>query len=273
MIAAALAAGHAPGITGWPEAAPPEQAKRFFTGYERLKERLNAARPDLIIVITPEHWANFFLDTMPPFCLGTGDVFAGPLEDPAFLRIPRTEVPGAPSRARALLEAMSREIDVAFSEELVLDHGSMVPLHFLTPQMNFPVIPLIVNCLAHPMPPLRRCYRMGQVLGAIVRDWPERVALLATGGLSHWPAMLEAGQINSEFDRRFLKMLEQGTVDEYIRYSDEEVETQAGPGAHEIRTWVALTGATTGAKGDVLAYEPVKAWATGCALASLAVPA
>jgi aromatic ring-opening dioxygenase catalytic subunit (LigB family) len=273
MIAAALAAGHAPGITGWPEAAEPEQANRFFTAYERLKERLNAARPDLVIVITPEHWANFFLDKMPPFCLGTGDVFAGPLEDPAFLRIPRTEVPGAPRRAHVLLESMAQEIDLAFSEELILDHGAMVPLHFLAPGMNIPVIPLIVNCLAHPMPPLQRCYRMGQVLGETLRAWPERVALLATGGLSHWPAMLEAGNINVEFDRAFLRLFEEGRSQEFGRHTDAEIETQAGPGAHEIRTWIALAGAVEGAKGEVLAYEPVKAWATGCALASLAVPA
>jgi 2,3-dihydroxyphenylpropionate 1,2-dioxygenase len=271
MITAALAAGHAPGITGWPEAADVEQAKRFFAGYERLKERLEAARPELLIVITPEHWANFFLDKMPPFCLGTGEEFKGPLEDPSFLRVPRTKVLGSPSRARKLFDAMSQEIDLAFSQELILDHGSMVPLHFLTPKMNLPVIPLIVNCLAHPMPPLSRCYRMGQVLGAIVRDWPDRVALLATGGLSHWPAMLEAGKINSEFDRRFLQWLATGSVQEYFRYSDREVEAQAGPGAHEIRTWVALAGAMAGAKGEVLAYEPVKAWATGCAIVSMTV--
>jgi len=271
MIAAALAAGHAPGITGWPEAADPEQAKRFFAGYERLKERLHAARPDLLVVITPEHWANFFLDKMPAFCLGLADEFDGPLEDPAFLRVPKVKVPGAPKRARSLLEAMGEEIDLAFSEELILDHGSMVPLHFLTPEMSLPVIPLIVNCLAHPMPPLHRCYRMGQVLGEIIRGWTERVALLATGGLSHWPAMLEAGKINSEFDRQFLQWLATGSVQEYLWYSDGEVEDQAGPGAHEIRTWVALAGATPGAKGEVLAYEPVKAWATGCALLSMTV--
>ncbi len=271
MIAAALAASHAPGITGWPEAAAPPEAERFFKGYGTLKERLRAARPDLLVVITPEHWANFFLDKMPAFCLGTGEEFLGPLEDAAFLRVPKTKVPGAPRQARALFEAMSQEIDLAFSEELILDHGTMVPLHFLTPQMNLPVIPLIVNCLAHPMPPLKRCYRMGQVLGEIVRGWPERVALLATGGLSHWPAMLEAGKINSEFDRRFLQMLAQGCLDEYIRYSDADVEAQAGPGAHEIRTWVALAAVVAGAKGEVLAYEPVKAWATGCALLNMIV--
>jgi len=205
------------------------------------------------------------------FCIGVGEEFAGPLEDPKFLRVPKTKVPGAPGPARKLLEAMSQEIDLAFSEELILDHGTMVPLHLLTPQMNLPVIPLIVNCLAHPMPPLQRCYRMGRVLGDTVRAWPERVALLATGGLSHWPAMLEAEKINVEFDQEFLRLFEEGKAEEFARNTDAEVESQAGPGAHEIRPWMVLAGALEGKKGKILAYEAVKAWATGCALASMAV--
>jgi aromatic ring-opening dioxygenase catalytic subunit (LigB family) len=164
---------------------------------------------------------------------------------------------------------MSQEIDLAFSEELILDHGTMVPLHLLTPQMNLTVIPLIVNCLAHPMPPLHRCYRMGEVLGETVRAWPERVALLATGGLSHWPAMLEAGRINVEFDQGFLHLFQEGRAKEFGRNTDSEIKSQAGPGAHEIRTWMVLAGALEGKKGEILAYEPVKAWATGCAVASL----
>lgn len=270
-IVAALAASPAPGITGWPESAPPDQTERFFNGYEKLRETLIASRPDLLLVITPEHWANFFLDKMPAFCLGMAQEFAGPLEDPKFLRVPRTKVPGAPGPAQKLFEAMSQEIDLAFSEELILDHGTMVPLHLLTPQMNLPVIPLIVNCLAHPMPPLRRCYRMGGVLGETVRAWPERVALLATRGLSHWPAMLEAGKINFEFDQEFLRLFEEGRAKEFVRSTDTEVERQAGPGAHEIRPWIVLAGALEGMKGKILAYEPVKAWATGCAVASMAV--
>jgi aromatic ring-opening dioxygenase catalytic subunit (LigB family) len=271
-IVAALAAGHAPGITGWPESAPPDQTERFFQGYEKLRKTLIAARPEMLVVVTPEHWANFFLDKMPAFCLGIGQEFAGPLEDPKFLRVPRTKVPGAPTSARKLFEAMSGEIDLAFSEELILDHGTMVPLHLLTPQMNLPVIPLIVNCLAHPMPPLERCYRMGRVLGEAVRSWPERVALLATGGLSHWPAMLEAGTINVEFDQGFLRLFKEGRAREFMRNTDAEVESQAGPGAHEIRCWMALAGALEGAKGEIFAYEPVKPWATGCAVASLELP-
>jgi len=267
-IVAALAASHAPGITGWPESAPPDQAGRFLKAFEGLGERLSASRPDVLIVLTPEHWVNFFLNNMPAFCVGIGDSFAGPAEEPAWLKVPRVTIPGAPKQARALFREMSREIDLAFSEELALDHGAMVPLHFLAPQMDLPVIPIFINCLTHPLPPLQRCHRMGQVLGELVRAWPERVALIATGGLSHWPGMPQAGKINVEFDLRFLQAITEGRSEEFARYADEAIEAEAGPGAHEIRTWLAVAAAVRGMKGEVFAYEAVQAWATGCAIAA-----
>jgi len=265
-LVAAFAASHTPGITAWTEHAQPDRADRFFKGYEALKARLEASRPDLLVVITPEHWVNFFLDNMPPFCLGIGESFEGPAED--WLRIPKSAVKGAPKHARALFEAMSHEIDLSFSEEIILDHGSMIPLSLITPRMDIPVIPLFINCLTRPMPPLGRSLRMGQVLGDVVRAWPERVGLIATGGISHWPAMPEAGKINEEFDHRFLQAITTGRGEEFTRYSDDEIEAEAGPGAYEIRTWLAVAGAVPGGKGEVLAYEPIPAWATGCGIAA-----
>lgn len=265
-LVAAFAASHAPGITGWPERAPVEQVERFLAGYQELSDRLRAARPELMIVISPEHWANFFLDNMPAFCMGLAAGFEGPFEDPAWLKVPKTTHRGAPKRARDLYEAVSAEMDLSFTEELCLDHGIMVPLHLLKPPRDIPIIPVIVNCLAHPMPPLSRAQRLGQKVGEVVEKWPERVALLATGGISHWPAMPQAGRINSDFDHEFLDAITECKAEKFSRLGDKEIEAKAGPGAHEIRTWLALAGAVGPVKGEVLAYEAVTAWATGCAV-------
>ncbi len=69
-IVFACAASHAPGMTAWTEAAPKEQAENFLGSYRRLGERLAAAQPDVIVALTVEHWANFFLNSMPTFCIG-----------------------------------------------------------------------------------------------------------------------------------------------------------------------------------------------------------
>lgn len=59
-IVFACAASHAPGMTAWPEAAPKEQVDRFLANYRKLGAMLAATKPDALVAITVEHWANFF---------------------------------------------------------------------------------------------------------------------------------------------------------------------------------------------------------------------
>ena len=107
-----------------------------------------------------------------------------------------------------------------------------------------------------------------QWLRTMYRRWPHnrRVALLGTGGLSHWVGPPETGKINEEFDRWFLDRLIGAGVPEiisrYARYED--LEAVAGNGGHEIRDWLAVAGAMpAGMRACLLAYEPLKAWSTG----------
>src|SRR5262249_53334613 len=148
-----------------------------------------------------------------------------------------------------------------------LDHGVMVPLHLLG--TTLPVVPIIVNCLAGLPAPLHRCYALGVAIRRTVDGWPERVAILGTGGLSHWPAMPESGRIGLDFDRRFIEAFVGGRIDTFLHYPREVLEAEAGPGGHEIRTWIAVAAAAGNARGSLLAYQPVPAWSTGCAVAAL----
>ena len=91
-IVFACAASHAPGMTAWTEAAPQEQSERFLGNYRRLGERLVAAKPDAIVALTVEHWANFFLNSMPTFCIGRAGHYDGPIEE--WLRLPKARISG-----------------------------------------------------------------------------------------------------------------------------------------------------------------------------------
>jgi 2,3-dihydroxyphenylpropionate 1,2-dioxygenase len=270
-LAFAAAAVHAPGITGRPQMATEQQRSVFFPAYQRLRERLEQARLDALVIVTAEHWTNFFMDNMPAFCIGLAEGYPGPSEDEPFLKIPKTRVPGAARLARALATAVSDEVDIAHSEELVFDHGFMVPLHHLTPQMDLPVVPIVVNTLAPPRPALKRCYVLGRSLRRAIDARPERIGLLAAGGLSHWPAVPESGKINVEWDRAFLEDFLAHRRDAMTRYSEDEIERDAGPGGHEIRAWIVVSAATEGAQGETLCFEPIPAFAiTGC-IATMAV--
>ena len=270
-LAFAAAAVHAPGITGRRQNATEQQRSAFFPAYDRLRQRLEAARLDALVIISAEHFTNFFMDNMPAFCFGLAEDYPGPAEDEPFLKIAKTRVPGAAPLARALATAVSEEVDIAHSEELVLDHGFMVPLHLLTPRMNVPIVPIIVNCLAAPRPALKRCYALGRSLRAAIDAQPGRIGLLAAGGLSHWPAVPESGKLNVGWDRAFLEDFLAHRRDALTRYSEEEIERDAGPGGHEVRAWIVVSAATEGAPGETLCFEPIPAYAiTGC-IATMAV--
>jgi len=93
-----------------------------------------------------------------------------------------------------------------------------------------------------------------------------RIAVIATGGLSHWPGEAKHGKINIPFDKKFLDTLTGSDRGRLTEYSHDEINREAGSGGHEIRTWIALAGAVQNWQAELLAYEPVVPWATGCGL-------
>jgi len=264
-IVFAGAASHAPGMTAWTEAAPKEQAETFLGSYRRLGERLALSKPDAIVALTVEHWANFFLNSMPAFCIGRAAHYDGPIEE--WLRIPKARVPGDANLSIEIIEAcLDAGFDPAFSDELLFDHATFLPLHFLNPQMAVPVVPIIINTLTPPMPTAKRCFALGQFLGKMLQRHTKRIALIATGGLSHWPGEAQHGKINVPFDKQFLETLISGERTKLTEYTHDEISVGGGSGGHEIRTWIALAGAVQSWKAELLAYEPVVPWATGCGL-------
>ncbi|HWO42490.1 MAG TPA: extradiol ring-cleavage dioxygenase [Candidatus Eisenbacteria bacterium] len=269
-IVFACAASHAPGITAWTEAAPREQAEKVLGAYRRLAALIEAAKPDALVAITVEHWANFFLDHMPAFCIGRAPHYEGPIEE--WLRIPKTRVRGDVDLASTLIDAcLEGGFDPSFSDELLLDHATMLPLHFLNRAMRLPLVPVILNTLTRPMPTPKRCLALGRLLGEVLESSRKRVALVATGGLSHWPGEAKHGKINVAFDRRFLETLTAGDRNRLADYSHEAIDREAGSGGHEIRTWIALAGAVPDRRAEVLAYEPVVPWATGCGIVAFSL--
>ena len=274
--------------------ADPRQVSTVMRGFEQVRQRLKAAEPDALIVIGSDHGRTFMLDNMPSFCIGVGTECEGWGD----AGVPNYTVKVHQDLACHLLkEAMNAGFDLSFSAEMRLDHGFMCPLHFILPQMDLPIVPLFVNCTARPMPTLQRCSELGSVLRSALDQRPkqERVAILATGGLSHTVPTLDEflyrrkresdptmeqrklakikefserglGRINEQFDRDVLDKLVRGRRDELTNLTTEQIEQQAGNGAQELRNWVALLGALPDRKAEVLVYEPVAKWLTGIAI-------
>ena len=263
---------HAPGITGRKERADPVVRDAFYAGFDRMREALEASKPDALIVIGAEHFANFFMNNMPSLCVGMGEVYEGPIEDEAWLGIKRHRVPGAPDLSKRLIEDMMQDVDLAYAQEWNFDHGIMVPLHFLTPRYDLPIIPVNINCQGPPLIPLKRAYEFGRALRRACDRAPERIALVGTGGISHWPATPDSGKINEKWDREFLDRFLNGKREELLAYRDDETWREAGQGGLEIRTFIAVSGATEGSTGELWFYAPIPIFAVGCTVAVMNLP-
>lgn len=263
---------HAPGITGRKERAEPTIRNAFYDALERMRQALEAARPDALVVIGAEHFANFFMNNMPSICVGMGERYEGPIEDEAWLGIERHEVPGAPLLSRELIQAVMEDVDLAYAQEWKFDHGIMVPLHFLTPRYDLAVIPVNINCQGPPLIPLKRCYEFGRALKRACEARPERIAVIGTGGISHWPATPDSGRINESWDREFLEKWLANRREALLAYRDEEVWREAGQGGFEIRTFISVAGAAEGCTGELWFYAPIPIFAVGCTVAVMNLP-
>ena len=266
----AAACSHAPGITGRAQLADAALKDPLHAQMRRLGESMREARPDALIVIAAEHFANFFMNNMPAYAIGMADRYDGPIEDPGWLGIARTRVPGHADLSRRLIADVMNDVDVAFAEEWKFDHGIMVPLHFLTPRYDLPVIPVNINCQGPPLTPLRRAWAFGAALRRACDAVPERIALVGTGGISHWPATPDSGKINEAWDRDFLDRWARNDRDALLDYSDAATYRDAGQGGFEIRTFIAVAAAARG-RGEVRHYAPIPIFSVGCTVATMAI--
>jgi aromatic ring-opening dioxygenase catalytic subunit (LigB family) len=266
----AAACSHAPGITGRAHLADAALKDALHAQLRGLGESMRETKPDALIVIAAEHFANFFMDNMPAYAIGMADQYDGPIEDPGWLGIERTRVPGNADLSRRLIAEAMNDVDVAFAEEWKFDHGIMVPLHFLTPRFDLPVIPVNINCQGPPLTPLKRAWAFGAALRRACDAVPERIALVGTGGISHWPATPDSGKINEAWDRDFLDRWARNDREALLDYTDSATYRDAGQGGFEIRTFIAVAAAARG-RGDIRHYAPIPIFSVGCTVATMAI--
>ena len=262
---------HAPGITGRADRADPVQRENLYKNFDRMRIAIEASEASALIVIGAEHFANFFMDNMPAFCVGMGEQYRGPIEEEGWLGIKRNVVPGAPDLSRQLITEIMSEVDVSYAEDWQFDHGIMVPLHFLTPRYDLPIIPVNINCQGPPLTPLHRAWAFGRALRRACDMVSDKIAVIGTGGISHWPATPDSGKINEKWDRQFLDHFIRNDREALLSYTDEETYRDGGQGGFEIRTFIAVAGASNGVSGEVWCYEPIPIFAVGCTIAVMNV--
>ena len=255
-VVAAVACPHTPQLLIRPDTEDRELVLRVHAAYATVKRLLTEARADVICIIAGDHVEGFFLNAVPAFAVYAGAAISG-----KFGRYEYT-LPVHEPLARAILEqGIEREFDLTYSQDLRLDYAFYVPLHFTMPETRVPIVPLYVNVYLPPQPTPRRCYAWGQTLREILDGRPERIALMASGGMSHYPGTDRYASPDFEWDRQMLDALKAGRGGDTARLTGEELDKA---GNVELRTWITLLGAVRDARAEVLCYEP--SWHHGNAM-------
>lgn len=259
---------HAPGITGRADQADPAVRDAFYAAFDQMRADIEASGAEAVIVIAAEHFANFFMNNMPSFAIGMADFYDGPIEDSAWLGVDKFRAPGSSDLSKRIITEVMQTVDVSYAEEWKFDHGIAVPLHFLTPNFDKTIIPVNINCQGPPLTPLNRAWAFGEALRRAADSVPEKVAIIGTGGISHWPATPDSGKVNAEWDADFLDRWCRNDKDALLDYTDEDVYADAGQGGFEIRTLITVAAAAGGATGTVHFSKPIPIFAVSCTVAS-----
>ncbi|WP_028471543.1 MEMO1 family protein [Nocardioides alkalitolerans] len=301
-VVAGVAASHSTLMnTHWAEVDHLPDAHRFRDGLHAARDYLAEKKPDAVVVIGSNHFRGLFLDLMPSITVGVAEVNgAGEAQTPA------GPLPVDTALAKSLVDGLVQDgFDPAFSLRLTVDHGITHSLQHLVPDLDVPIVPVVLNMFAPPLIPLPRARAIGETVRRVIEadGADKRVAVIASGGLSHrlpWPdwaaalsdddrflveawlngreqwkefevrrrQIIRAAEpdINPDFDRDFLAQLAAGDLSPTLALTNDEVEKVAGNGAQEIRSWIAMAAAV-GGRGRTLAYAPVDEWLTGMAVA------
>lgn len=289
--------------THWEQVRDRAGAERFRDALAAARDAVAAVKPDIAVIIGSNHFRGIWLDMVPSFALGVGEVISS-----GEARTPKGPQRADPEYAQSLADGLvARGTEVAISARMQIDHGQSHAIQYLLEGIDVPVVPLMINVFASPLPLLSRCAQLGANLAEIVRESPEdkRVVVIASGGLSHrlpWPSrwqdphsddeeflvqawlngrgdwerydarrrqIITAAEpvIFEQFDDQFLARLESGKLDHYLSWTSERLEVEAGNGGQELRTWLTMAAALGFAPGRRLAYSPMSEWLTGMGVA------
>jgi aromatic ring-opening dioxygenase catalytic subunit (LigB family) len=216
--------------------------------FRTLRADLEQARPDVLIVVANDQFVNFFWNNIPSFFVTIGDEVKGQFTRHKFHYKNDKELGKAIVRA-----GMDRGIDFSYGEYIELQHTQNVPLYFLLPEPRIPILPVYVNTWVDPAPAPRRCYQVGELIRDVANASTERVAILATGGLSHFPGSPRIGEIDENFDHKLLQVMREGKGRAFCDYSVQDL-LQAGD--TEFLNWMVVVGAVGDAKASFTSYMP-----------------
>ena len=218
----------------------------IFEAYEPIRRWLAEKQPDVLVITYNDHVTSFFFDHYSAFALGVGETYAVADEGGGARALPAVRGHAALSHHIGA-SLMADEFDMSFFQDRALDHGVLSPLSILLPHdpdWALPIVPLQIGVLQFPVPTARRCYKLGHALRRAIESYPEdlKVAIVATGGLSHQVHGERAGFNNTPWDMQVLELIEKDP-ERLAEMTLGQYAALGGMEGAEVIMWLVMRGA------------------------------
>jgi protocatechuate 4,5-dioxygenase beta chain len=193
--------------TSKPPSELTDDARNLLGWSARAQESLQNTNPDVVLIVASDHFHQYFHNNMPQFLIGRMKSYQGTFyNEMREFDLPRIEMGGNRQLATDLIEAgFDNGFDFAFSDEMRLDHACVVPSLITQPSLEIPVVPVLTNCGAPPIPSGQRFVDLGKALRNAVEssNAVDRVAVIVSGNLSlevGGPEQMMPYSVDPEFD-------------------------------------------------------------------------
>jgi len=256
---------------------------RIHTAFAVLREQFQAYKPDALIMIGDDQGDMFDDACNPTFSIYTGEepIWGLDIRDrmsgggSSFMRPPgeikKVYFNNHVELSKVLLKGLiKRGFDMAnlgkFEARGAPERGVSHMLVNLAPEVDpgqqVPTIGIFLNEYYPPLPSAERCAQLGEAIADILADRPERVAIYASGGLSHFPGEYNVGWIDHALDKWILERLERNDIEAMKHlFTFDSDNMRAGTG--EVRAWISVMAAMK-RPAKFVEYVPAHSTVTGC---------
>ncbi|BAL89802.1 putative ring-cleavage dioxygenase [Actinoplanes missouriensis 431] len=223
-----------------------------------FRETLTRAKPDVLVMVGSDHFHQLWLDNMPQFLVGKAPFYdANWYNEEREFGLPRMVLKGQEDLSSHILRSgLDAGFDLAFSNELRIDHSVTCPIITLRPEADLPIVPIYTNIFAPPLPQPSRFVKLGETIREIVEQWPSqlRVAVIGTGHLSlelGGPRQFGPHGPDPAFDEKAVGWIANGDLDGCLREVTLDSLHTPGNATHGFMDFMLMMGvAGAGVKAD-----------------------
>lgn len=248
QIVGAYATVHAPQLFVRPPTEVPEQLDADIAAMKLIGKDLDELKPDAVVIIGSDHLETFFLSSVPTFAVIAGETSKAHFATKSYNM--KMHLPLAEDILDKLVRA---EFDMAYSQDALLGHSFAAVYEWIIADRDIPVVPIFLNTYLPPLPTPQRCEKLGKEIANIIAGRPERVVIIASGGMSHYPGTWKYPQPAYDFDYWAIAQLERGNIGALLELSAEQLDEV---GNTEMLPWYPLFGAIGAQPGELITYQP-----------------